>query len=180
MILMGNSPKKFFPMGPSKSPKLGKFPISNNTVDSMRSQFSTTPYLWLKRNVHETISEPFVVPRFLNTTLRRRREYINSSQYNGQEVSNRLERNCLNRLQMGKFECFRYRAGTLHLFICLTLLLSRYICRRARRCGDASDRFYTSHGSASALCPKSRIKTTKQDCNFKSLKLGTIWWQKSW
>ena len=45
MILMGNSPKKFFPMGPSKSPKLGKFPISNNTVDSMRSQFSTTPYL---------------------------------------------------------------------------------------------------------------------------------------
>ena len=102
--------------------------------------------------MHETISEPFVVPRFLNTTLRRRREYINSSHYNGQEVSNRLERNCLNRLQMGKFECFRYRAGTLHLFICLTLLLSRYICRRCS-CGDASDRFYTSPGSASALCP---------------------------
>ena len=29
---MDNSPKKFFPMGPSKSPKLGKFPISRNTV----------------------------------------------------------------------------------------------------------------------------------------------------
>ena len=28
---MGNSPKEFFPMGPLKSPKLEKFPISRNT-----------------------------------------------------------------------------------------------------------------------------------------------------
>ena len=32
MILMGNSPNKLFPMSSPKSPKLGKFPISTNTV----------------------------------------------------------------------------------------------------------------------------------------------------
>ena len=121
--------------------------------------------------MHETISEPFVVPRFLNTTLRRRREYINSSQYNGQEVSNRLERNCLNRLQMGKFECFRYRAGTLHLFILFALRFYSHVTYAAAAAAAMLRTGFTLLPALRLRC--ARIKTTKQDCNFKSLKLGS-------